>query len=167
MDLGVSKAQPDYKSIVVDPAVCRPNTRYATASIVPLDAVESIQDWTEHPVTASIPPVQMAAPTTASRPTPAAPTIDPSRASLSHAPNQTFYTAAAVRVFVHGYQGSVLCIVPARSPVRARMQSRPPQFRGDYGVLAYKADLCPNIGSSQPRDMYHEFFFRASGASMR
>jgi len=163
MDLGVDKMLPDYKSVVMDPAVCPPKSHFATASIVPPDAIESIQEWNEHPTVPSSPAAQIAAPAQVSRPAPAASTVDPSRMSLSHNSTQTFYTTAAVPVYVHGLRGAILCIAPAHWPVPGRVQNRPPQFSGDFGVLAYKADLCPNAASSQPRDMYHEFFFRATG----
>ena len=98
-------------------------------------------------------------------PAPAAPpAVDPSRRSMSHAPTQIFYPVAPVPVFVHGHQGPVLCTVPAGTPVPSRMDTHPQQFRGDYGVLAYKADLCPNTAGNEPRDLYHEVFFRARPA---
>jgi hypothetical protein len=164
MDLGTDKALPDFKSVVVDPAVCPPKSRFVTAGIVPPDAVESIQQWNDHPVAAPSPPTQIATSSPVARPAPATAAVDPSRASLSHSSTQTFYTTAPVPVYVHGLHGALLCIVPARTSVPARVQNRPPQFSGDYGVLAYKADLCPNAAGTQPRDLYHEFFFRATGA---
>jgi hypothetical protein len=77
-----------------------------------------------------------------------------------------FYTAVAVTVYVHGNAGRSLCTVAPGSAVRARVQSTPPHFRGDYGVLAYKADLCPNA-VGVPRDMYNETFFRATKLQRR
>jgi len=182
MDLGRDK---DFESVVVDPAVCAPKPGFATGapSLLPPDAIEKSQEGSsigaKDPLTSTDAVQAPAAPIPSGQPGLAEPSrdeitrpfqtpspVDSSRASLSHSPTRTFYTATAVPVYVHGYdrRGGVLCTVPAGRPVPARIQNRPPQFRGDYGVLAYKADLCPNAASTQPRDMYHEFFFRAIAA---
>jgi hypothetical protein len=88
--------------------------------------------------------------------------VDPERTSFSRNPTRTVYTAVEVNVFVHGYQGAVLCRLPRGAPVPGRIQSRPALFAGDYGVVAYRADLCPREGAARPRNMYDEFFFRAT-----
>ena len=77
MDLGVDKAQPDFRSVVMDPAVCIPKSHFATASIVPPDALESIQQWDEHPIAASNPPAPNAPTTQVPRASPVAPIVQP------------------------------------------------------------------------------------------
>lgn len=163
MDLGPDHQLPDFQTIAVDPSVCPLKSRFATLGIVPADAMTPIGEWQDHPVASQNPPAQTTVSSPVARPDPVAPAVDPSHASLSHEQTRMFYTALSTPVFVRGYHGTVLCVVPARRAVPARVQSRPPQFNGDYGVLAYKADLCPNA-NSLPRDMYHEFFFRARAA---
>jgi hypothetical protein len=86
--------------------------------------------------------------------------------SLSRNPTQTFYSTTPITVYAHGNRGQVLCTVPASAAISARIQTTPPQFNGDYGVLSYKADLCPNA-VGVPRDMYNETFVRASKSRSR